>query len=73
VPRNSAAPRARLQQTAKDRQQRALAAAGGADDRDHLARADRERHVVEHLERAEAVADMVGDQVHLVSGSEIRF
>ncbi len=26
--------------------------------------AERERHVVEHLERAEAMADMVGDQVH---------
>ena len=57
---------ARLQQAAEDRQQRALAAAGGTDDRDHLARRDRERHVVEHLERAEAVADMVGDQVHLM-------
>ena len=28
---------------------------------------DRERHVVEHLERAEAVTDMVGDQIHRVS------
>ena len=37
----------------------------GPDDRHHLARAHRERHVVEHVERAEAVADMVGDQVHV--------
>ena len=57
-------PGAWLQQPAEDRQQRALAAAGGADDRDHFAGAYRERHVVEHLERAEAVTDMVGDQIH---------
>jgi hypothetical protein len=58
-------PAARLQQPAKDRQQRALAAARRADDRHYLARTDRERDVVEHGERAEAMADMVGDQVHI--------
>src|SRR5262249_3952657 len=55
-----------LQQSAKDRQQRALAATGRTDNRHHLARAHGERHIVEHLERAEAMADMVGNQVHCV-------
>src|SRR5262249_10168848 len=54
-----------LQQAPKDRKQRTLAATGGTDDRHHFARAHRERHVVKHLERAEAMANMVGDQVHL--------
>jgi hypothetical protein len=58
-------PRARLQQPAQHRQQRALAAAGRADDHDHLADVDRERHVLEHVDRAKAVTDMVRDQVHL--------
>ncbi|MEY9542881.1 hypothetical protein ABIE85_005941 [Bradyrhizobium diazoefficiens] len=61
----------RLQQPAEDRQQRALAAAGRTDDRDHLAGADGEGDVVEHGEVAEAVGDVVGDQVHAVSS--IRF
>jgi hypothetical protein len=61
-----------LQQAAEDLQQRALAAAGRADDRDHLATAYRERYVVEHVKRAKAVADMVGDQVHLVSRASLR-
>jgi len=56
--------RAWLQQAAEDRQQRALAAAGRTDDRYHLARAERERDIVEHVERAKAVADMVGDKIH---------
>src|SRR5262249_54562229 len=56
--------RARLQEAAEDREQRALSAAGRTDDRHYLAGANGERDVVEHLERAEAVADMVGDQVH---------
>jgi hypothetical protein len=55
---------ARLQQSAEDRQQRALAATGRTDNRHHLARAHGERYIVKHLERAEAMADMVGDQVH---------
>jgi hypothetical protein len=58
-----------LQQADKDRQQRALAAAGGTDDRDHLARGHRERHLVEHVQRVEAVADMIGDQVHSITNS----
>ena len=37
---------------------------GATDDRDHFAGADRERYVVQHVERVEAVADTVRDQIH---------
>jgi len=63
---------ARAQQPAQDRQQRALAAAGRTDDRDYLSGGNGERHLVKHVQRAEAVADMVGDQVHPMSSLRSR-
>src|SRR5262249_22097425 len=53
-----------LQQAAEDREQRALAAAGRPHERNDLAGAHGERDIVQHLKRAEAMRDMVGDQVH---------
>jgi len=54
----------RLDEPAHDRQQRALAAAGRADDGEHFAGRDRKRHVVEHPQGPEGVADVLDDQFH---------
>ncbi|MPM73041.1 hypothetical protein SDC9_120017 [bioreactor metagenome] len=47
-------------------QQRALARAGGADDHGDFAGVECGRNVLEHLVRAEGLADLVGDDVALL-------
>ncbi len=47
------------QQRAHDLQEGRLAGTARADDRDHLAASDRERYAAQHLDFAEALADVV--------------
>jgi hypothetical protein len=59
LPLDANLPLARIDETVDRAQQRRLAAAAGADDRDDLALADLEVDVLEHAQRAELLRDAV--------------
>ena len=58
-----------LEQSAYDRQQGALAAAGRTDDAEHFSGCDGERHVIEHPQGPERMAHVLGDQFHSLASN----